>query len=125
MGRADFVIANTQTLAEDFIERLHVPPERVEVITCGYDEQDLSAATDADSLAECDTEGLFSITHTGTFYKQRNPRNFLKGVKRLLEERAVDPARLRINFVGKMNVKDPELTSLLSDPVIAPTVHRQ
>ncbi|MGE0375673.1 MAG: glycosyltransferase [Planctomycetaceae bacterium] len=122
VSRADFVIANTQTLAEDFENRLGIPAQRVAVVTCGYDEEDFPFPP---KPLRDDAEAgnvPFTITHTGTFYKQRNPRNFLKAVKRLLETRMIDPARLRINFVGGMNVKDPEVYELLDDPAIRSVV---
>lgn len=120
--RADFIVANTETLRQDFIDRLGVAPERVEVLTCGYDANDFEPARQ-DSPASPDSP--FTVTHTGTFYKRRSPLSFLKAVKRLVDQGEIPIDRLRINFVGRNSVRDPELFELMKDPVIQEVMHHE
>lgn len=119
--RADFVIANTEELADDFVQRLEVPRERVAVVTCGYD---------PDDLVRVQTEALqpneqFTVTHTGSFYKQRTPLHFLKALRLLLDDGRLAQDVVRVNLVGNLRVNDGELESLLADPRIARVVHRE
>lgn len=116
---ADFVIANTNELSQDFVKRLNIPQERVDVLTCGYDEADLY-----DDYQE-KSSNKFTITHTGSFYKKRNPINFLKAIKALVEKNLIPPDRIAVNFVGAMAVKDPELNQLLADPLFKKVVNQE
>lgn len=120
--RADFVIANTPELADDFVERLGVAKERIRVVTCGYDPNDVSEAVSEDNAQPTQR---FTVTHTGTFYKQRTPLHFLKAVKLLFDEGRLPKDAIRINLIGNMPVVDPELELLLADPAIAQAVHCQ
>lgn len=116
---ADFVAANTNELAQDFINRLKIPHEKVDVLTCGYDETDLHVDFQEQSSDK------FTITHTGSFYKKRNPINFLKAIKTLVEKNLIQPDRIAVNFIGSMAVKDPELDRLLDDPLFKKIVHQE
>ncbi len=115
----DFVIANTNELAQNFIERSKIPHESVDVLTCGYDELDFTCKFVKKP------NNHFTITHTGSFYKKRSPVNFLKAVKTLLDKNLISPESLAINFIGSMSINDSELTRLLNDPILSKTIHQE
>ena len=124
--RADYIVANTDTLRDDFIERLSLPAERVSVITCGYDVSDF----DADFFGHAPTapqmpksNARLTITHTGSFYKRRSPLPFLKAVKKLLKRDAISSENFQVNFVGRNSVRDPKLDSLLKEPWVSEIVN--
>lgn len=110
--KADFVIANTETLRENFITRLKVPEKKIEVITCGYDQTDFVNKRPKEHIG-------FVITHTGICYKKRNPKNFLKAVQSLIEEGLIPVDKIKINLVGRNSINDQELSQLLNEmPII-------
>ncbi len=124
--RADYIVANTDTLRDDFIERLTLPPDRVGVITCGYDASDF----DADFFGQASSTPQMSksnerltITHTGSFYKRRSPLPFLSAVKRLLKRQVISSENFQVNFVGRNSVRDPKLDSLLREPWVSEIVN--
>ena len=121
--RADFIVANTDTLREDFIQRLNIPPERVGVVTCGYDPNDFKPLPKAqgDSLSSNSAQ-IFTVTHTGSFYKRRSPLMFLRAVKQLLEQQKIDRHSFRVNLIGRNSVRDPELDALLAEPWVSEIV---
>lgn len=129
--RADFVIANTDNLRQDFIDRLRLAPARVGVVTCGFDEEDFSIVGGREGIGRLDSrngstpDAPFTITHAGSFYKRRNPVHFLKAVKSLIESGAIPADQLRINFVGRNSVRDPELAALLSDATLENVLHQE
>lgn len=115
--KADFIIANTMELKEDFIKRLRIKKEKIEVITCGYEK------TDFDNVdIEDKREDKFVITHIGTFYKKRLPINFLIALKELLEEKLILIDEILINFVGRISPKYQEVYSLMNEPVLKPII---
>lgn len=116
---ADFIIANTNDLAIDFQKRLKVRPEKIGVLTSGFDELDFVGQFSAVK------EPKMTITHTGSFYKKRNPINFLKAVKLLIDSKEILPEKIRINFIGAMNVDDPQLADLLNDPILMSLIHKE
>jgi len=115
--RADFIVANTEELADDFRRRLQLPPEKVGVVTCGFDPADLQ------NLPAKHDGSVFVITHTGSCYGLRSPVNFLKAVKTLIDSGRVPPEGIRINFIGHLPVDEPQLGALLADPVLKPVVN--
>ena len=115
--RADFVVANTKELGDDFMQRLQLPPEKLGVVTCGFDPGDLAG------LSEKDAGSTFTVTHTGSCYGSRNPVNLLKAVKSLIDSGRIPPNDIRINFIGHLHIKEPQLGALLEDPVLKNVVH--
>ncbi|MDG2383415.1 MAG: glycosyltransferase [Pirellulaceae bacterium] len=111
LRKSDLVIANTDELAEDFVQRFQVPREKVRVITCGVDPEDFRDISPLDSGGN----ERFTVTHTGSFYAKRTPVSFLLAVQRLFETKQLDPSQIHIQFVGSCDLRDPELTRLLSD----------
>ncbi|MCP4111792.1 MAG: glycosyltransferase family 4 protein [Desulfobacteraceae bacterium] len=117
--RSDFIIANTEELGKDFIERLKVSQEKTGVITCGYDEDDFN-----ENIHQIKDE-QFVITHTGSFYSKRNPINFLKAVKQLTDNKLIPENQIRINFIGALKIKDPALLKLIAEPPFTKILHME
>jgi glycosyltransferase involved in cell wall biosynthesis len=115
--RADFVVANTEELAEDFRSRFRLPPEKLGVITCGFDPADFQ------SLPDKHGGDVLVITHTGSCYGLRSPVNLLRAVKTLIDGGRLPRGAIRLNFIGYVPVNQPELAALLADPVISEAVH--
>ena len=109
--RADFLIANTKELAEEFIDRFGISHSKVGVIPCGYRKRDFDIDIDW-SKREPDR---FVISHVGTFYNERDPTNFLIAVKRALTSGRIPASKLRVNLVGKIAVPSEELSGLLEE----------
>ncbi|NIU02070.1 MAG: glycosyltransferase [Nitrosopumilaceae archaeon] len=116
---SDFLIANTNELAQDFVERLNVPEKKVDVLTCGYDDADFAY----DFFDK--SNHSFTITHTGSFYRRRNPKNFLKAVKILLDKGLILPDKVVINFIGSMSINDAGLNELFDDPLLKKIIHQE
>lgn len=47
------------------------------------------------------TDNRFTVTYTGSMYGLRTPKEFLQGVELLVSEGRVDPARIRLRFIGR------------------------
>ncbi|MGB2867925.1 MAG: hypothetical protein WBD36_05705, partial [Bacteroidota bacterium] len=43
----------------------------------------------------------FTVTYTGSMYGKRNPETLLRAVKELIEEKKVDPSKVRLKFIGR------------------------
>ncbi|MDR4503175.1 MAG: glycosyltransferase [Candidatus Scalindua sp.] len=108
--RADFLIANTQELADDFVKRLKTSPEKVGVITCGYDENDFNY----DNIKERKNK-QFVISHIGSLYSGRNPFNFLMAIKHLIDNKFISQDVIRINLIGNLTIQEPELLMLIQE----------
>jgi len=119
--RADYIVANTAELRQDFLDRLGVPDDRVGVITCGYDPRVIDAA----GTEQMPRSERFTITHTGTFYKKRTPLHFVMALKKLFDAGAIPADGIAVKFIGRLNTREPELMELLKDPQIAAAVHRE
>ncbi len=118
-SRADFIVVNTNELASDFNKRLQIPKERIGVITCGYDK----AAFQGKYARK--TSEKFTITHTGTFYKKRDPTNFLLGLKSLIDSGKIPVEDVTINFIGTYSVKTPELLQIMESEPISNVLNSQ
>ncbi len=111
--RADHIVANTPEVAHDFRVRLGIPDDKLSVITCGFDPADLPPPSGRRD------DAAFTITHIGTLYGERNPRNFLRAVEAAVAEGAVPASGIRVNFVGRLEIRDPELERMRKAPQLA------
>ena len=67
----------------------------------GYDPRDFNGVENVEI-----EPGKFIITYTGSFYtSSRTPDAFLLSLKHLLGQSAIEPNRLRVYFVGNINVQ--------------------
>lgn len=62
----------------------------------GFDSNDFP-----DVRGEERTDNRFTVTYTGSMYGLRTPKEFLQGVELLVSEGRVDPARIRLRFIGR------------------------
>ncbi len=115
--RADHVIANTEEVAEDFHIRLGVPQGKLSVLTCGFDPSELPQP------AERGRDEVFTLSHIGTLYGERNPRNLLAALQAAVARGAIPPSGIRVNFVGRLEIQDPELERLRASPPLSGMVH--
>lgn len=105
------IIANTEELRDDFIERYGLEPGKVHTITNGFEGYVEGAQEDVKN-------DRFTIVHAGALYFSRNPRVFLEAILVLLQGGEIGADRLRIQFVGGISMVDPVLTELLENPLL-------
>ena len=110
ISRADWVIANTPELKEDFCIRYPKAADKIGVITCGFDPGDFTTPREE---PVSDVRQTLTITHTGTLYAMRNPVNILKGFAMLLEEGRADRDRIKLKFVGDLTLVSAEAANLV------------
>jgi len=51
----------------------------------------------------------FTITYTGSMYGVRNPRTFLQAVANLIAGKKIDPAKIRLKFIGRFGAEVLEM----------------
>lgn len=108
---ADRVVVASPSMEAAFRERY---PQRAGQIVCipnGYDRSDLHGIVPVPRDA-----GLFTIVYAGSIYGDRELRLFLDGVERLLARRPELRARLRIEFVGRINVANQGIGAEYATP---------
>ena len=81
-----------------------LPRQKFHHLPNGYDSADIPQI----SLAER-SDPRFTITYTGSMYGRRNPDAFLKAVESLTTSEAIDPARLRLQFIGRFGEEVMEM----------------
>jgi len=96
--RADRIVASTVRLRDALSARyLWKPRDRFVAIPNGFDEDDFSGAGD---LSRPSSDELL-LVHAGSIHAGfRDPRPVLEAVRWAAEARLVDPARIRIRFLG-------------------------
>lgn len=109
--KADFIIANTVELKEDFRNRLCCNNDKLDIIPCGFDKADFAKQL----ILESYPSSKMVITHIGTFYGGRNPYNFLIAIKRLLDKSMIPKDKLLLNFIGTNLLQDQVLLELMED----------
>jgi len=73
-----------------------LPREKFHHLPNGYDSADIP------EVRPCErSDPRFTITYTGSMYGRRNPLAFLKGVESLTDSGRIDPATLRLRFIGR------------------------
>lgn len=108
--KADWVIANTQELKEDFIDRYPFAQSKIGVITCGFDPADFSPVDAQNSKSPNE---YLTVIHTGSLYAMRNPVNVLKALSLILAEGKISKEQLRFQFVGDITLINQEVTDLV------------
>jgi len=95
--KADAVISVSKPIIDDFIDRYkNQETAKFKVITNGYDEEDFD-----DFNMDFETP-KYIITHNGTLYGKRSPKNFLIAIDRLIEDKKISQMELTIRFVGQI-----------------------
>lgn len=70
----------------------------------GFDSADFPSVDPASR-----TDQRFTVTYTGSMYGRRNPYEFLKAVEHLVHRGEVDPARIRLRFIGRFGEEVMEM----------------
>lgn len=117
---ANFIIANTRELELNFQGRFDLEKESTGVVTCGFD-SDFFKKVSAPNPSP-GTPDKFIITHMGTFYNKRSPKQFLKAMKTLVDENVIPPEALEIRFIGRFHNYDTEMEGLITRGSLAGTV---
>jgi glycosyltransferase involved in cell wall biosynthesis len=96
--RASTVVVTTEATRNDFLRKFPwCPPEKVAVITNGFDPEDFAHVTREPKFLE---PGLLHFTVTGTVETLFDLMPFLTALRDLVRARADARALLRVNFVG-------------------------
>ena len=107
---SDLVVANTNELRNDFLNRYpFLGCDQVVTITNGFEEYRNGNS--------CENE-RFTLTHAGSLYFSRNPKNILIAFKNLIQKGIIDQNKLRINFLGGISIDDPDLYDILKHPLL-------
>ncbi|HEY8515990.1 MAG TPA: glycosyltransferase [Candidatus Binatia bacterium] len=96
--RAHSVVVTTEATRADFLRKYpSCPPDKVVVITNGFDPEDFAHVTSEPRFLE---PGLLHVTVTGTVETLFDLTPFLTAVRDLVREDADARRLLRVNFVG-------------------------
>src|SRR5690606_27069748 len=96
--RASAVVVTTEATRADFLRKYPwCPPEKVHVITNGFDPEDFAHVTREPKFLE---PGLLPLTVTGTVETLFDLMPFLTALRDLVRERPDVRPILRVNFVG-------------------------
>lgn len=94
---ADAVIANTDALADLWRSRYPQWREKIEVIWNGFDPQQPVGP------APLPARPYRVLSHAGSLYGERHPVRLLLSVDRLIAAGRLDPATLRLQFIGAVD----------------------
>jgi glycosyltransferase involved in cell wall biosynthesis len=98
LRESDILLTVTHAFARNFRSKFAAELRRVEVIHNGFDRADYTTLSSVDK-SEADQHRCVLI-YTGIFYKERNPRLFLRAVRELIDEGKLDADRIRLRFAG-------------------------
>ncbi|MBD3237308.1 MAG: glycosyltransferase [Candidatus Eisenbacteria bacterium] len=102
LRRADLVTVTAPETREDYLAREPgLAPERIRVITNGFDEADFAGLEGA-----APDPARLRILHAGQLNTERPARPFLDGLARFLEETPSARVRLRADFIGAHYAED-------------------
>ncbi|MDB5034856.1 MAG: glycosyl transferase, group 1 [Chlorobi bacterium] len=74
----------------------NLDPAKFHHLPNGFDSSDFPPVDQASR-----TDDRFTVTYTGSMYGRRNPDAFLKAVERLAMRGEIDPAKIRLRFIGR------------------------
>ncbi|MDO8998393.1 MAG: glycosyltransferase [Bacteroidota bacterium] len=101
LQNADIVLSVGQTMSNEFLEMYKnsggVDLNKFEVITNGYDDEDVKTGT-------ITKDAKFSIAHIGTLVKDRNPQILWKALRKIVSENEKFKNQLEIKLVGKIDI---------------------
>ena len=112
---ADLLVANTEELRHDFLQRYpDLSPDRVVVITNGFEDYLPDLARGMDSALK--------LTHVGALYSSRNPGPLLEAARNLIERGRVDQLQIKLRFIGGIEMADSVIARILASPCLAKSV---
>jgi glycosyltransferase involved in cell wall biosynthesis len=98
--KSDVVISNTLELATEFRKRFpQQPNDKFVSLLNGFDSDDYCR----ENTQQYDHQ-YFTIVHTGFLYGKRDPKTFLEAVKLLCDKHIVDRNRIKVFFVGSVEL---------------------
>jgi glycosyltransferase involved in cell wall biosynthesis len=101
---ASNVMVTSEPMRELFISHKFVEKSKIHVITNGYDEELQQIENNNESI-DIDKSKI-NITHTGSFYGDRQPYSFIKAIKLLVNEYSEYRDKIKINFIGYTDLND-------------------
>ncbi|MGO8879791.1 MAG: glycosyltransferase [Desulfomonilaceae bacterium] len=108
---ADLVIANTQELKQDFVNRFPaLLDDKIAVIPNGFE--------NFNGEPQPTKNTALTLTHAGSLYFSRNPHRLIKAAMDLVRKGKIPQEELRIVFLGGISIDSPELQKLLQDPTV-------
>ena len=114
---ADAVIANTDVLADAWLERYPQWESKFKVIWNGYDPEDVIVQ------ARIPSRNFKVLAHIGSIYGGRTPTVLLRSIERLIAHGHLSPRQLRVLFQGPLELSPkimahPPYSSLISAGVL-------
>lgn len=97
---ADRVVINTPYMKANSIGEYPELEGKFHVIPNGYDREDF------EGLSTSGRNEKFTLTYTGLIYGNTSPGIVFKAVSRLIDEKAVDPANIKLRFIGRFKVDE-------------------
>lgn len=89
-----------------------IPTGKVHHLPNGFDSADFPTV-------EVLEKNHFTVTYTGSMYGKRNPGTFFSAVALLVETGAVDPARIRLQFIGRFGT---EVRPMFDHPLLKESI---
>lgn len=107
LKEADYSIAVEEHFAQAYVERFHIPAEKIETIPNGYDEDDFSGL----SVSE-EQPSKFTIVYSGLLYAKSAVScfsAFLEALCQLTVEGKVDLDKIQLLMIGEMTIEVKDL----------------
>jgi hypothetical protein len=118
---ANLVEVAWKGIAEDALGKYpELPREKFIHIPNGFDSADFPEP-DIHKRSERPSNEKCTITYSGSLYGPRNPLSFLTAIERLLDRNEIDPAKMKLRFVGRFGA---EIHEMLDKPRIKPMVQK-
>ncbi|MFA6235225.1 MAG: hypothetical protein WC824_13705 [Bacteroidota bacterium] len=89
-----------------------IPTDKVHHLPNGFDSADFPTV-------EVMVKDKFTVTYTGSMYGKRNPETFFAAVARLVEAGKVDPAQIRLQFIGRFGA---EVRTMFDHPLLKDSI---
>lgn len=117
---ADIVIANTELLRDEFIDRFGESMKgRCIAVLNGYDPDEFAAVV-PESI-DANERQKFVMAHPGFLYGRRDPRNFLLALSLLLSEGRIDSGSFLCDLIGPVEL-DYDLGTMVDEIGLAGVV---
>ena len=105
LGIADHNITVSPSARIDYIRRLHVPEDKISVITNGYDEADFKDISYPSTRNE-----KFTLTYSGILYMQaRTLKPVIIALNQLCEDNLIARDKIYIQVIGTINQMNDDL----------------
>lgn len=92
-----------------------IPKEKFLHIPNGFDSADYPEH-DIVKRGHRERSNKFTITYSGSLYGPRNPKSFLEAIRKLVAANLIDPAKIKLRFVGRFGA---DIHEMLDVPDVA------